>query len=198
MRGICTIDRQPGSGTIAVWITGRADITASHTNAVVIDVTTDPDAMEKVRSLSRCCVVLSTEGTKLDGLPIDGDPLTRADVSDLLTEAEESQRRILDAITAYKRRTRSNSLVEPTFPPSPSLNQFKPETDEPSARAFATANYVRSAWTVWLSTDEERRRRTVQPRTGTSPWIMPEEMNGSTVPDFPARFASRLREQELV
>lgn len=49
----------------------------------------------------------------------------------------------------------------------------------------------------WLRTDEERRRRTVRPRTGESPWIMPEELNQAEVAEFPPAFAARVRSQPL-
>jgi hypothetical protein len=54
------------------------------------------------------------------------------------------------------------------------------------------------AWKSWLRTDEERRRRTVQPRTGVTPWAMPEAMNGPTVPDFPTHFSEHVHLQPLV
>jgi hypothetical protein len=198
MRGIAVIDRQAGAAQIAVWITSRDGALASSTNAVVIDAKGDPDAVEKVRSLTRCCAVLATDGTTLDGLPIDAKPLTVADVGGLLDEVEEQQARILEAITDYKRRTRSKTLIEPTFPARPAHEDFTPSEDTASQRAFTTANLVGRAWSTWLKTDEERRRRTQQPKTGKTPWIMPEEMNSPTVPDFPEQFAARLHEQPLV
>lgn len=198
MRGIATIDRQPNSETIAVWITGRTDLMAHHTNAVEIDAANDPNAIEKVRSLTRCCVVFATEGSVLDGMPIEGAPLSIADVAALLSEAQEAQTRILGAIADYKKRARSSALVAPTFPKPPTLDRFRPETPDASTNALAAANYVSAVWNVWLRTDEERRRRTAQPRTGKTPWIMPDSMNAPTVADFPTRFAARLREQALV
>lgn len=198
MRGIAVVDRQAGASQIAVWITTRGGAQASNTNAVVIDIEGDPDAVKKVRSLSRCCAVLATDGTTLDGLPIEGEPLSVADVNVLLDEVEAQQARILKAITEYKRRTRSKALIEPTFPARPAHEAFKPTEDTASQRAFTTANFVGKAWSTWLKTDEERRRRTEQPKTGKTPWIMPEEMNSATVPDFPEQFASRLYEQPLV
>lgn len=195
---IATIDRQPGSEIVAVWLTYRTDLNADHGNAVVIDTANDPDAMEKVRSLTRSAAVLITDGTVLDGLPIEGEPLTVSDITALLTEVEATERSILDAITAYKKRTRSSSLIEPTFPSAPSVDRLKPERDDAPARALATADYMRRVWSVWLRTDEERRRRTIQPRTGQTPWIMPDSMNAPTVSDFPTGFASHLHQQALV
>jgi hypothetical protein len=198
MRGIAVIDRQAGAAQIAVWITSRDGALASSANAVVIDAKGDPDAVEKVRSLTRCCAVLATDGTTLDGLPIDGEPLSVADVAVLLDEVEAQQARILEAIIDYKRRTRSKALIEPTFPACPAHEDVTPSEDTASQRAFTTANLVGRAWSTWLKTDEERRRRTVQPKTGKTPWIMPEEMNSAAVPDFPEQFAARLLEQSLV
>jgi hypothetical protein len=60
------------------------------------------------------------------------------------------------------------------------------------------ANYVRDAWEAWLATDEQRVRRTINPRTGKPPWIMPEEM-GSTAPaDFPPEFGQLVLSEPLV
>lgn len=198
MRGIATIDRQPNAEQIAVWITNRDGTKATNTNAVVIDVNSDPSVVERVHSLTRCCAVLATDGSTLDGLPLEGEPLTVSDVSALLDEVEKHQQRIIDAIEDYKRRTRSTSLVEPTFPARPHREHFMPTADTAAQRALTTANYVGRAWSAWLTTDEERRRRTVQPKTGNTPWIMPEDMNAATVPHFPDEFAARLHEQPLV
>ncbi|WP_250286043.1 hypothetical protein [Frankia sp. CiP1_Cm_nod2] len=199
MREIATIDRQPGSGTIAVWITRRTEsLQARHVNAAAIDEAGDPLALEKVRLLTRCCVILVTEGSLLDGLPIEGEPLTVAALETLVAETEGHQQRILAALDAYKQHTRSKTLVSPAFPTSPKVDGFPPVEDTPSKRALATANFAACVWTTWLETDEERRRRTVRPKTGQSPWIMPEELNSQTVPDFPPVFAGRLHEQPLV
>lgn len=198
MRGIATIDRQPEAEVVAVWVTSRQGQDAAHANAVVIDFAADPNAVEKVRSLTRCCAVLVTDGSTLHGLPVEGAPLESADLDALLVEVAERQEAVRDAIRDYKRRTRSSALIEPQFAEAPTASDFVHKDDSASARAFAMANFLQRAWTSWLRTDEERRRRTVQPKTGLTPWVMPEEMNEPTVSDFPARFASRLNEQPLV
>jgi len=199
MRGFVTIDRQPGSDHIAVWVTSRNEATkATHVNAVVIYMANDPRALEKVRSLTRSAAVLVTDGSDIEGLPVEGPPLTVSDVEFLVTEMERTQTAILDAITDYKRRTRSKNLVEPVFPTSPTPDDFRPEADTPQARALATANYLSRAWSRWLQTDEERRRRTAHPRTGKTPWIMPEAMNSPDLVPFPDAFADRLHAQALV
>jgi hypothetical protein len=198
MRGIAVIDKLPGAAQIAVWVTSRDGVLARSTNAVVIDAVGDPEAEEKVRSLTRCCAVLATEGTTLEGLPIVGEPLSIADVAVLLDQVEAQQARILEAITDYKRRTRSKALIEPRFPARPKREDFTPSEDTATQRAFTTANFVGMAWSTWLKTDDERRRRTQQPKTGKTPWIMPAELNSHVVPDFPDQFAAQLHEQELV
>lgn len=195
MRGIAVVDRQLDAEQIAVWTTSRDGARATNVNAVVIDANNDPDAMPKLLSLVHRCVVLKTEGTTLDGLPIEGETLDVADVASLLDEVEAQQSQILDAIAAYRRATRSSTLVTPTFLARPAPEDFAPAEDTPSRRALAAANYFGRSWTTWLETDEERRRRTVQPTKGTTPWIMPESMNGATVPDFPEAFAGRLHVQ---
>ena len=73
MRGIAIIDRQPGSDTIAVWATTRMPVEAHNVQcSPVIDAASDPGAVEKVRSLTRCCACSSPMGTVLDGLPVEG------------------------------------------------------------------------------------------------------------------------------
>lgn len=199
MRGIAIVDWRPSEQTVAVWVTNRTrPLQALNTNAVVIDTANDPEGMEKVRSLTRCCIVMMTEDSSVDGLPIEGSVLRPADVAYLVTEIESQRVRILDAIGEYRARQRSTSLVEPIFAKIPVAKDFRPGHDTAGQRALAAANYVGKVWTEWLKTDDERRRRTVQPRSGKSPWIMPEDMNDQTVPDFPASFAERLNEQGLV
>ena len=195
MRPIVTIDRQPTTDTVAVWVTHREGLDARHTNAVVIDLATDPDAVRKVHSLTRGSIVLATDGTTLDGLPVADAPLTVDAIGNLLAEVEELQKTVSLAVTDYRERTRSSSLVELVFLSLPMVDKFRPSADEAPLRALATANYVRSASSAWLRTDEERRRRTVKPKTGISPWIMPESLCAPEVRDFPERFEARLHEQ---
>ncbi|RBY97548.1 hypothetical protein DQ237_00945 [Blastococcus sp. TF02-8] len=198
MRGIATIDRQPDTDAIAVWITNRLATEVSNTNAVVIDAANDPDAMDKVRSLTHSCVVLVTDGSVLDGLPVKGEPLTRADIELLVASTHEHQQAILDAIAAFKRRGGSKAHKEPTFPVAPDPADFVPAEDTPSQRALTTANHFGHAWRMWLRTDEERRRRTARPGTGQTPWIMPTDLNAPELAEFPEAFAARVHEQALV
>ncbi|MBC7275682.1 hypothetical protein [Nocardioides sp.] len=194
--GIATIDRQPGSNQIAVWVTNNSG-RVHHSNAVVIDAVNDPDTVEKVRSLTRCCVVLTTDGSTLEGLPITG-ALTVGDIDRMLDDVDEWQDRIRSALAAHRKKTRSRTLVDPEFSPRPVLADLEAANNTPPGRAFALASYAAAAWSNWLQTDLERRRRTVQPRTGKSPWIMPEDMSDQTSPVFPERFAAGLAEQPMV
>jgi len=198
VRGIATIERHTVHGTFAIWVTNRSgsSLEAANTNAVVIEGD-DPLAWEKARSLTRCCAVLITPSTTLDGLPVAGTPLVLDDIFDLLQEIEKHQRRILDIVADYN-RSRRTSLVPPDLPALPSHIDLAPPAPKVGGMALSVANFVGRGWSAWLKTDEQRRRRTVQPKTGTTPWVMPEDMNGAAVPDFPPGFAERLYVQPLV
>jgi len=187
-----TIDHQVGSAVAAVWLTYRTGLEVSHGNAVVIDVEADTSARTKIRSLTRDAIVLSTDGTSLDDFPIDGTPLTVSDLGELVAETERAQFDIIEAIKEYKRRTRSASLVEPAFAAGPVFDPRSYDEAEVPVRALATADYVKRAWSAWLRTDEERRRRTTHPRSGETPWMMPDALNSPTIPDFPDAFRARL------
>lgn len=154
--------------------------------------------MDKVYRLTRCCVVLVTAGSVLDGLPVKGESLTITDIDALVAATEAHQESILDAVSAYKRRTRSSSLKNPSFPKSPTASDFDLVNNNPIQRALSTANYARRAWTVWLQSDEERRSRTIRPRTGETPWMMPEDLSSPGIASVPATLAPRFHEQSLV
>lgn len=199
MRGFATIDNQPGSELVAVWITALVERQrAGHTNAVCVDKVSDPDAPRKLRSLTRGYAVLLTEGSTLDALPIEGKPLSVADIEALVSETEDHQDRITAAVAEHAAKTRNKSLVPPVFSPSPMPADFGVDEETATSRALKTANYAARAWTGWLATDEQRRRRTIQPRTDKTPWIMPEDLNDPTVAVFPPGFATHIHSQPLV
>jgi hypothetical protein len=198
MRGIATIDRQFGGDAVAVWVTTAKGTQAWHVNAVEIAAEDEAEVHEAVSSLTRCSAVLVTEGSHLDGLPVDGTPLTMADIEDLVTATEAQQDAILLAIKDFKRSAKSASVKLPTFQLSAKAADFAADDDTASGRAFATANFLAKAWTAWLNTDEERRRRTAKPKTGETPWIMPPAMNSPWVDLFPEAFAPRVHVQPLV
>lgn len=195
MRAIATIDRQPANDEIVVWVTSRVEgLRALNTNAVRSDAAEDLLAMDKVRWLTQDCVVLLTEGSTLDGLPVEGLCLTLDDVEGLVSETEVRQRAIVSSVRDYKRRTNSGSLKEPTFTASPHASDFPPPDTTAVQRTLAAANFVSRAWTVWLETEEERRRRTVSPRTGVSPWMMPDELNSPHIAPLPPLLSARLQQ----
>lgn len=207
MRGIATIERQPGDDALFIWLTKRVrPLYADHTNALRIDLVADPQATKKVHAMTRECAVLVTEGSTLDGLVVEGQPvfatgftpLSVVDLDALVAAADAHQQVIIDAITAYKKVTRSAGLQYPTFPKRPSAADFPPADESGSQRALSVANYAARAWRYWLNTDEERRRRTVQPRTNMTPWIMPEALNDPDIAPVPESLANRFCEQTSV
>jgi hypothetical protein len=199
VQGIATIDHRPGSDIVVVWLTKRTEqLRADHTNAVSVDLASDPDAIEKLRSLTRSCTVLITDGSAIDGLPIDGEPLTTSDIDALVAATKAHQASILEAVKSFKRQTRSSSLKDPAFPPNPEATDFRTDDDRPSQRALSTANYAARAWTAWLQTEEERRRRTARPRTGETPWMMPDGLDSPDVSPLPAALSSRFNTQPAV
>lgn len=224
MRGFVTIDLQPGSAVAAIWVTARAggasveaasegdegdlpsgvDTRALNVNAVVVDLVEDPQAIEKVRSLTRSAVVVATEGSDLSDLPVEGGPMHAEDFESLLDETEEQQRRILAAIDLYAAKTsektgkplKPKSVVRPEWLPRPILTRVAPlETNAPQ-RALTTANFVCAVWRYWLASDDERRLR-ARP-SGRTPSRMTPALRSPVVPDFPPRFAASLREQAVV
>lgn len=223
MRGFVTIDRQPGSAVAAIWVSARVgggvedepeageggrpsgtDTRPINVNAVVVDLNNDPQAMEKVRSLTRTAVVVATESSDLAGLPIDGAVMHAADFESLLDETEEQQQRILAALDIYAARTsertgkalKPKSVVRPEWLPRPSPGQFTPLEDGAAQRALATANFVCAAWRFWLASDDERRLRAQS--SGRVPSRMTVELRSPVVPDFPPGFVTSLREQPAV
>ena len=192
MLGFAAVDRRPD--TVAIWLVSRTDPDeASSTNAVVVDLA-DEHSLKKVHSLTRDRVVISTPGSDLSGLPIsDGHP------TELLGEFMEAtrthQRAIVEAVRSYVASRRGQKLVEPTFPADPQLPESWPETCQD--RALELAGLVSRVWTNWLVSDGERLRRTTQPRTGRTPWIMPEELNQPELLALPPALAEKLRPEPL-
>lgn len=125
MHSFAVIDNQPGSSTIATWIVRRmAPLAVQNINAVVVDKLSDPHAMRKVRLLTRDRAVLLTACSTPEGLPIDGDPLTFADIAALISETEQHQKLILAAVEAHAWRP---------SPKAQSLRSSVPAKTHPSA-----------------------------------------------------------------
>lgn len=197
MLGFAVIDNQPGGDTVAVWLTSRVGLDrAEHTNAVVIDLK-KADARKKIHALIADRSVVMTDGSIEKGTPIKGSLLGIQAVDEMVRETLAQQKRIENAVDDYARWAKNKGLVQPEFPPAPRREDFQPEVDTSSQRAFQAANYLARAWTFWLSTDEQRRRRSIQPRTNKTPWIMPEDMSSPDVATFPPDFARLVRAQPL-
>jgi len=186
MLGFAIVDCQPSARATAVWLTSRVDVArVGHTNAVVVQYD-DTRHDTKIRVLTIDRAVVLTPGSE-PPLPFV-HTLALEEFAALVEQTTAHQLRIMQAIDAYSARSRNRDLVRPDFPPAPQ----PPQADhvEPAPRALAVANYVARAWAAWLATDEQRRRRTVDPRSGASPWIMPEELGSRDLADFPPAFAA--------
>jgi hypothetical protein len=202
MLGFAVIDNQPGDDDVAVWVVGQVGPQqAGNVNAVTIDRHGDPDAAEKIRSLTRNHAVVLTAGSTPESLPVDGEALTVDDLEDLVRETEALQGRIAESVRTYARKARSKTIAPPDFEPSPKRADFAPTADTADTatqRAFQTANFLNRAWTAWLRTDEQRRRRTVRPKTNETPWMMPEDLGSTAQASLPPAFAARVTLQPQV
>jgi hypothetical protein len=195
MLGFAIVDRQPKAESTAVWLTCRLEGSrVNHTNAVVI-AHDDDRHDEKVWNLTADRAVVLTDGTKP---PIKFEhPLAIDALNGLIDETFELQRRLLKAIADHAKRTKNKNLVAPVF--AGSRAELRPDArDEPAYRALSAANYVRDAWEAWLSTEEQRVRRTINPRTGKSPGVMPDELGSTELADFPVVFGKLVQPEPLV
>ena len=193
MLGFAIVDRRPGAGATAVWLTGRVEAQrVGHTNAVVVQ---DADEQHdvKVKWLIGDRSVVLTPGT-VPPVPF-AHALGIDEFAELVEQTTVHQRRIAQAVEDYAARTRNKNIGRPEFPPAPE----RPDVDQIDSgqRALSLANYVSSAWAYWLATEEQRRRRVADPRSGHSPWIMPEELGNPVLAEFPAEFARRVLPQPV-
>ena len=157
----------------------------NHTNAVVI-AHDDERHDAKVRALTADRAVVLINGTT-PPLPFEHALGVEA-FDSLIEETSAHQRLITDAVADYAKRTHNRNLVAPDFPTAvPTLSAD--ERDEPAYRALSVANYVARVWEAWLAADEQRVRRTINPRTKMPPWIMPKELGDPVLAVFPPEFA---------
>jgi hypothetical protein len=113
----------------------------------------------------------------------------------LIDETSAHQRLIADAVADYAARTKNRNLATPEFPRAPKF--IVDERDEPEFRALSVANYVAKVWSQWLATDDQRVRRTINPRTGTTPWIMPDELGNPVLAEFPPKFGQLVQPEPV-
>ena len=193
MLGFAIVDRQPKASATAVWLTGREGSRVSHTNAVVI-AHDDERYDYKIWALTSDRAVILTNGTEppkpfehaLDIAAFDG----------FIDETAARQELIVEIVTEYAERTKNSNLVIPEFGSArPTLKSDA--RDEPQYRALAVANYVAAVWSAWLDTDEQRSRRTAHPRTGKSPWIMPEPLGSPELTEFAPEFGKLVQPEAL-
>lgn len=181
MLGFVALDRRPGDDTVALWLISRTDpAEASSTNAVVVDLA-EPDALAKIHALTRDRVVVLTPDSDATGLPVE--PHEVGIVDEFTAATRTHQAAIVDAIRAHQAARKGQKLVAPTFPAEAETPQEWPA--EPELRALQLARWLGRTWTNWLVSDGERLRRTTQPRTGRTPWIMPEELNQPQLLELP-------------
>jgi hypothetical protein len=164
-----------------------------HTNAVVIRHG-DERHDDKIWNLTADRAVVLTEGTSP---PLPFQHALAVDAFDGLVHAtSEHQESIAAAVADYAARSKNRNLVIPTFSKAPPLKMDS--RDEPAYRALSVANYVAGVWAAWLGADEQRVRRTIDPRTGKSPWIMPEALGSPVLAEFPQEFARLVHAEPVV
>lgn len=192
MLGFAVLDHWTNGNVAAVWLTSRISATrADHTNAVKVDLD-DEDALVKIHALTRDRLVVLTGGSTCDGLPIRANPLTVDDLNSLSSEIKIRRRQIVEAVDAYAKKTKNRNLVRPAFTDLALPDSFvAPEEEASTQRAFQLANFVTRTWSDWLDADDERRKRSINPRTKKSPWIMPEHLSNSVIEEFPAALQER-------
>jgi len=146
----------------------------------------------KIHALTRDRLVVLTGGSTIDGFPISSNPLTVDDLCSLTSEIESRRRQIVEAVDAYAKKTKNRNLVRPAFTDLVLPDSFvAPEEEASTQRAFQLASFVARMWTDWLDTEAERRKRSINPRTKKSPWIMPEHLSSSVIEEFPAGLQER-------
>jgi hypothetical protein len=192
MLGFAIVDRQPAANATAVWLTCREGSRAIHTNAVLIQHE-DERHDAKVWNLTADRAVVLTDGTTP---PLPFENALRVDAFDgVIDETSVLQQTIADAVAEYAARTKNRNLVVPVFSRAPDLKIDS--RDEPAYRALSVANYVAGVWSAWLGADEQRVRRSVDPRTGKPPWIMPEALGSPVLAEFPPQFAKIVQPQPV-
>ena len=194
MLGFAIVDRQPKASATAVWLTGREGSRVSHTNAVVIAYD-DERYDDKVWALTADRAVVLTNGTEP---PMRFEHALDIELFDgFVDETEARQQLIAEIVTEYAEQAKNSNLVVPEFTSARPTLRID-DRDEPQYRALSVANYIAAVWSVWLDTDEQRLRRTVQPRTGKTPWIMPEALNSPDLIEFPPEFGKLVQAESVV
>ncbi len=191
---------------VAIWIVGRVTpVDAASVNAVVVDVDEDPNADDKLRSLTQGRVTVLTNGSTAGPLPMVGRMLVLSDLASLAVATSVQQERILEAVRAFAARPDAKTgrlpktprkIVVPEFNAIPIAADFPPRADTPPCRALAAANYLAALWSLWLQTEDERRRRAST--ANGDPWMMPDGLADRQIAELPSEFAEALTILDLV
>lgn len=193
MLGFAIVDRQPTADATAVWLTCREGAVVRHTNAVVI-ANDDERYDVTVWNLTADRAVVLTDGTTP---PSAFDHALGIDAFDGLIDETAAHRQLIeDAVADYAARTKNRNLVTPEFPRTRPTLEID-SRDQPEFRALSVANYVAAVWSAWLATEEQRVRRAINPRTGTTPWIMPDALGSPEIAEFPPGFTELVRPEPL-
>lgn len=196
MLGFAILDRAPDTAEVVVWLTTKLkDARVDHTNAVVVSLDNDPEALRKIHGLTRDRVVMLTPGTTKDGLPLSAETLSPSALDLLVDETATHREDIIAAVKEYRRHARKPAIKLPDFPRLCVTYDFSTDASQVE-QALSLADLVAQLWSQWLATDEERRRRT-KDRDRVTPWMMPEEMNQPGLVLFPPAFGALLRPQPL-
>jgi hypothetical protein len=191
MRGFTVIDNRSDDDQIAVWVVSRVSPTAAgNSNAVSMVRSHDAAVQRAVRSLTRNQAILVTEGSTLDGLPVDSKALTVADVRDLIDETSAIREQILSLVQYLRRKP-------PIFVSIPDAERFHPTEHTAQQRAPQAANLLGRVWTAWLDTDLRRRAYSADPRAADFGRLS----GGLSSLDpmlFPPSFGSRIHAEPLV
>ncbi len=190
MRGFAVIDLQPDDAQIAVWIVSKSEPAgAGNSNAVVLGRGV-PEVPSAVRSLTRLQAVVVTEGSTVDGLPVDGAPLTTKDLQDLLEETSHVREEVLRVARFLRRKP-------PAFLPLPNPGFFRISDDTAAQRALQTANFLGRAWSAWLDTDQHRRRYRADSKVKAA-GLLSADLDDAEPMILPPGFQSRVIAQPLV
>ena len=184
---------------VAIWLVSRTSADeASNTNAVVVDLLGDSEAGATLRNLVADRAIVLTTGSSAELLPVTQPVLSTADVAGMLEEADLQHTAITAALREYalrpdprtgKRPKKPRPLVLPDPPTHPREDAFRPRSAGAPFRALATANYLRSVWSVWLEVESGRVHRARN--AAGELWMMPETLADPTIAVFPPSFATK-------
>lgn len=196
--GFAVVDAHPDCEEIAVWLVSL--IPGNHvakTNAVLVEDRHGGGRRDdQLRALTRDRIVVETPGS--GPLPefID-QPSSWGLVLRFGQIVQQHQDAIIRSVDDFARQAKNRKLARPDFSALPDLDSFVPGKSA-VLRALETAVVLEAVWRCWIESEDERVRRTVNPRTGKTPWMMPHELNDHLVNVLPGDLVSASRVQAVV